>query len=152
MNFISSTGTLPPPISMVSGQVPTGIMMTSGMANGTVMNSAMMNGMSTGGMINSGMINTGMMNTAAMGGSLGGITSSHTLIQNPTMTTTFASKYPQLLVLDPGEMYFEQFYRMLPVDYKLINHFKDNFGFGGLTVLLAPFKAKDYVLSRIPPN
>lgn len=105
------------------------MMMTSGLVNGTtVINSGMINGGMSNGMMNSGipngMMSNGMVGNGMMGGSIGGITSSHTLIQNPTMTTTFATKYPQLLVLDPGEMYFEQFYRMLPIDYKLIDHFK----------------------------
>ena len=57
-------------------------------------------------------------------------TTSHTLIQNPYSSTNIPYSstnipsfgYTRLMVLDPGSMYFSQFYRSLPVEYKLIHH------------------------------
>lgn len=51
-------------------------------------------------------------------------TSSHTLIagSNSVSPGMPSGPFTRLIVLDPNSLFFQQFYRSLPIDYLLINH------------------------------
>lgn len=73
----------------------------------------------SGGMLPGGMTSGGIMPV--------GTSTSRTVIQNPIGTITSTGNFTKrLIVLDPGSLYFQQFYKLLPIDYKLINHLEQN--------------------------